>query len=272
MDFMAGLSLETRLSVLLSNLLWWLSTLCRTRQSTWAHDCLLQQPSQPRLKMSCLRIIQLSFVPLVSLRINQARVYLQAYRVGYKIQCPDRKSRWVRPEKRCWWWDHIPRQPTLNWKTATRYWFFDESLFHFCCHLLKVQCHFGPPQKCAPPLFVHGSWQWSNLEVIVFLNCFLVLLFLYIIHGCQESEVTLHFELNHFKPCEGRCLTTATHTDTIKYNQTRLAFWKTLEGHCLSFSQWSHLCERCFITDELLQATPPTHRHTRHPSVYQCVI
>lgn len=26
-------------------------------------------------------------------RINQARVYLQAYRVGYKILCPDKKGR-----------------------------------------------------------------------------------------------------------------------------------------------------------------------------------
>lgn len=28
-------------------------------------------------------------------RINQARVYLQAYRVGYKIQCPQRVGRWT---------------------------------------------------------------------------------------------------------------------------------------------------------------------------------
>jgi len=28
-------------------------------------------------------------------RINQARVYLQAYRVGYKIQCPDKTTRWT---------------------------------------------------------------------------------------------------------------------------------------------------------------------------------
>lgn len=32
-------------------------------------------------------------------RINQARVYLQAYRVGYKIQCPQRRGRWA--SKQC---------------------------------------------------------------------------------------------------------------------------------------------------------------------------
>lgn len=99
---MAGLSLKTDClrPSLWSNLLYRLSTLCNmTVVAMWVHDCLFQWQPQPWIEM-CTRLVLFrginpSSVRFVSLRINQARVYLQAYRVGYKIQCPDRKGRWV---------------------------------------------------------------------------------------------------------------------------------------------------------------------------------
>lgn len=182
----------------------------------WIHDCLLQWQSQNRIKWCTGRVpfqgINLRLFHFLSFRINQARVYLQAYRVGYKIQCPDRKGRWVSPEKRSWLWDHIPRHQTSDTKLKAvkericevnrsdslikRVW-----LFHLWCHFLTEVSFSTGMEKCTIPVC---AWQLTIIQLRKYYVLKLVLVpvfFLYIIHGCiqtfsEESEVTLYFQLN----------------------------------------------------------------------------
>lgn len=87
MDLLAGLSLRARLSEVSSVI----RPAVKIRTSCdHTTACFSSRHSE---QVSHIGIISLTFVCLVPLRINQARVYLQAYRVGYKIQCPDRKGR-----------------------------------------------------------------------------------------------------------------------------------------------------------------------------------